>query len=774
MATEDSIIDDFNGKTKTLGWDIVAAYDRTKINMLFEQQYVRKVSEGAHFSPIFWESENKKIKFDNLILGVPLISFENSLIEGSQAMVKLNFISGTIIELYDDGRVKNYQRITPNNNYHMTITVDLIAATGSVDNNGKVVVEFKKGILGVVNVINDAPAEVKEFFRNWLKDNDVTYELGILKLDNTAGLVPKMFKIRTQPAPGANSRSSDNYGHGAVLLFIATNYNPNGGVLPTSSSNFPYLIPDNRSAMLIISNKTLFENILKPQYEHLLPSSTGVELELVSLDSQQNDSAKYLNIKNGYSESNEPVQYKRGKYTVWTGLVKHNGFDNIWPEKVKIPYSGMYIKPEKEKIIFSGVGNNGQSYHFDQSVGVLESSLITGHYSRNKIDFYVDGSIDITPTVISNDEIKLESYYGMNSRYDKQGVSGWGGFIGPDFESEFIDKTAEVVKGIVENNLSNVAKIKLDSISLFAVNHLLFPESNYLEFDKVYVPGDMVLFGDISPTSTAFRINDLQLTMPVKAKHKFTTNTKATVNWSITPAELGSINANTGDYMAPTKIKGNNQIVTITATDPNTNAKASAVVILVPSSVSISPSFVVINEKDVNKNANFTVYGDKKVNWRVETGTGYGVVDENGKYTPPAAFPAGYNMVTLTAVADNGDLDKVNILLISKSTQAEFTIDPNYSRVSLKPDENIDFSSKGNTDFTPSEWSLMPKRGDIKIGKPEIVGEDEFHNPIEKYTATYTAPSDITCSEIVLLRVTHKNKPNRAGYALITLEPKIS
>ncbi|WP_448512104.1 hypothetical protein [Photorhabdus laumondii] len=233
MATEDSIIDDFNGKTKTLGWDIVAAYDRTKINMLFEQQYVRKVSEGAHFSPIFWESENKKIKFDNLILGKPLISFENSSIEGSQATAKLNFISGTIIELYDDGRVKNYQRITPNNNYYMTIAVDLIAATGSVDNNGKVVVEFKKGILGVVNVINDAPAEVKEFFRNWLKGNDVIYELGILKLDNTAGLVPQMFKIRTQPAPGANSRSSDNYGHGAVLLFIATNYNPNGGVLPT-------------------------------------------------------------------------------------------------------------------------------------------------------------------------------------------------------------------------------------------------------------------------------------------------------------------------------------------------------------------------------------------------------------------------------------------------------------------------------------------------------------------------------------------------------------
>ncbi|TDB55706.1 hypothetical protein [Photorhabdus luminescens] len=774
MSTENSIVNDFNGKTKTLGWDIIAAYDRDKINMLFEQQYVRKVSEGTHFSPIFWESKDKKTKFDNLILGVPLISFENSSIEGSQATVKLNFISGTIVELYDDGRVKNYQRITPNNDYYMTITVDLIAATGAVGNDGKVVVKFKEGTLGDVNVIDNAPAEVKEFFRNLLKDNDVTYELGILKLNNTDGLVPKMFKIRTQPAPDANLYGSDNYGHGAVLLFIATNYNPNGGVLPTNSSNFPYLIPDNRSAVLILSNKTLFENILKPQYEYLLPSSTGVELELVSLDSQQDDSAKYLNIRSGYSESDEPVQYKRGNYTVWTGLVKYNGATSIWPEKVKVPYSGMYIKPEREKIIFSGVGNNSQSYHFSQSVGVLEDSLITGHYSENKIDFYVDGSIDITPTVISNDEIKLESHYGMSTRYDKQGASGWGGLIGPDFESEFIDKTAEIVKGVVETDLANVAKIQLDSISLFAVNHLLFPESNYLEFDKVYVPGDMVLFGDISPTSTAFKINDLQLTMPVSTKHKFTTNTNATVNWSITPAELGSIDANTGDYTAPTKIKGNSQVVTITATDAKTNAKASAVVTLLPSSVSVSPSFVVINENDVNKNVNFTVYGNKKVNWSVETGTGYGVVDANGKYTPPASFPAGYNMVTVTAVADNGDLDKVNILLISKNTQAEFRIDPSYSRDSLIPDGNIDFSSTGNSDFSPSEWSLMPERGDIKVGKPEIIGKDEFDNPIEKYTATYTAPSDITRSEIVLLRVTHKNKPNRAGYALITLEPKIS
>ncbi|KGM28814.1 hypothetical protein KS18_07230 [Photorhabdus luminescens] len=771
MSTENSIVNDFSGKTKTLGWDIIAAYDRTKINMLFEQQYVRKVSEGTHFSPIYWESRNKKIKFDNLILGVPLISFENSSIEDSQATVKLNFISGTIVELYDDGKVKNYQKITPNNDYHMTITVNLIVATGSVGNDGKVVVEFKKGNLNVVNVIDDVPAEVKEFFRNWLKDNDVTYELGILKLDNTAGLVPKMFKIRTQPAPGTNLRSSDNYGHGAVLLFIATNYNPNGGGLPTSSSNFPYLIPDNRSAMLIISNKTLFENILKPQYEHLLPSSTGVNLELVKLDSQSDDSASYLNITSGYAESDEPVKYEGGGYTVWTGTVKYHDNSNMWLENAKIPYSGMHIKPGKEKIVFSGTDNNGDSYHFTQPVGILNNSAISGGWYKSKIDFYIDGSIDITPHVKSNDEIELKLNNGMSTRCDKKDEPFWTLHFYP--KEKFINKIAEIVNGVVENNLSNVAKVELDSINLFAVNHLLFPESNYLEFDKVYVPGDMVLFGDISPTSTSFKINDLQLTMPVKTKHKFTTNTNATVNWSITPAELGSIDANTGDYTAPAKIKGNSQIVTITATDSKANTKASAVVTLLPSSVSVSPSFIVINENDVNKEVNFTVYGNKKVNWNVETGTGYGVVDANGKYTPPAAFPAGYNMVTVTAVADNGDLDKVNILLISKNTKGEFRIDPSYNQELLTPDAVMKFSSVGDDLISPSEWSLMPARGNIKVGAPEVT-KDESGNDIEKYTATYTAPNDITRSEIVLLRVTHKNKPNHAGYALITLEPKIS
>ncbi|PQQ39621.1 hypothetical protein C6H68_00090 [Photorhabdus luminescens] len=130
-------------------------------------------------------------------------------------------------------------------------------------------------------------------------------------------------------------------------------------------------------------------------------------------------------------------------------------------------------------------------------------------------------------------------------------------------------------------------------------------------------------------------------------------------------------------------------------------------------------------------------------------------------------------MVTVTAVADNGDLDKVNILLISKNTKAEFTINPSYNQELLTPDAVMKFSSVGNDLTSPSEWSLMPERGNIKVGEPEVT-KDEFGNDIEKYTATYTAPSDITCSEIVLLRVTHKNKPNRAGYALITLEPKIS
>jgi hypothetical protein len=69
MTTTNDIISTLSGKTKTLGWDAVVAYDRERINHLLQQQYVAKLATGTHFPPVTWSNSGETLRFENLTLG---------------------------------------------------------------------------------------------------------------------------------------------------------------------------------------------------------------------------------------------------------------------------------------------------------------------------------------------------------------------------------------------------------------------------------------------------------------------------------------------------------------------------------------------------------------------------------------------------------------------------------------------------------------------------------------------------------------------------------
>ncbi|CAQ84341.1 MULTISPECIES: hypothetical protein [Photorhabdus] len=515
MNTAQEIINRLSGRAVTLGWDVVIAYDRKKINTLLEQQYVEKVKNGENFPLINWENQRKTLQFKDLQLGVPLISFENSTLENSRALATIEFISGAIIEFSDSGQIINYKKIEPSHGYGMVLTIDLMAGTGSVEEQGRVIINLNEGAILDLHVIQQPPAEVVEFFRTWLMANKMTYELGKLDLSSQAGLVPRSFRIRTQRAPEKIRKATSDEGNGAVLLFVATNYNPTSGTLP--AKDYPWLIPEEYSGALLIGNKCLFKDILKPNLDQLFDKGEW------TLKVQQTDSDQllhYLEANSAYiTDKPYMADFEGTQDGVWTGRYKFEtgrGHYGVY-ENVRFPINGMLMKPAKTGLQLSI--DSPQSHQFNVDFGMKWfhcANIMCGYSWFNETyPFYLDG----------------KSFYQVHIDPDKEVIY----FTGPDedinivgnysppawWQSKWQKHISDDFTDISSEKFKRLSQIKLPEICMFAVNHLLFPGHNTLLLKDVYLPGDMVIFGDINPSLTAFRVTPLKATVVAKGTQQF-------------------------------------------------------------------------------------------------------------------------------------------------------------------------------------------------------------------------------------------------------------
>jgi hypothetical protein len=118
----------------------------------------------------------------------------------------MEFIDGSITELQtlkSLSQATRHTRLRPGMGYGLKMNVDLITGTGTVGQEGTVVIDFKSQSISVEG-INETSAEVVQYFSNWLQNNNVTYEVGQISMAALGtGLTPTSFIIRTQPASDA-------------------------------------------------------------------------------------------------------------------------------------------------------------------------------------------------------------------------------------------------------------------------------------------------------------------------------------------------------------------------------------------------------------------------------------------------------------------------------------------------------------------------------------------------------------------------------------------
>ena len=89
------------GKSITRGWDAVVTMNRTKVNALFEQQYIDRINKYSFIERITGShpidtSGYAVLELSGLILSQPLLSFENASLANSRARLTFRVEAGTV------------------------------------------------------------------------------------------------------------------------------------------------------------------------------------------------------------------------------------------------------------------------------------------------------------------------------------------------------------------------------------------------------------------------------------------------------------------------------------------------------------------------------------------------------------------------------------------------------------------------------------------------------------------------------------------------------
>ena len=247
-----------SGKSITLGWDAIVFMNRAKVNSLLEQQYITRFNRDSFMKHITGAASmtpdgQEILELSGLILSQPRLSFETASLRNSRVTATMDIVSGSVSYVRKGsnevpGSVLYSYKVTANQGCTLTMDINLAESQGTVNEQGKVIVDIAEGYNCRCNLVNEEKAQEQLglFFKALYmeqKPDDRVYELGMLDLRDVDLLAPRSFIIRTMATEQGALRDSDDYGEGAVVLMVRTKGNPEEGDEP-SEGKLDYLIPN--------------------------------------------------------------------------------------------------------------------------------------------------------------------------------------------------------------------------------------------------------------------------------------------------------------------------------------------------------------------------------------------------------------------------------------------------------------------------------------------------------------------------------------------------
>ncbi|VVO10730.1 hypothetical protein PS858_01372 [Pseudomonas fluorescens] len=592
---------------RTKKWDSVLAFDRAKTNTVLLQEYIGRFSTDDYLAPITEEildnsTPTQKEYIVDYVFDSPRLSFQNASLQNSKAQLDIKVVGGTHLTFskvagdltWSIARIALEDAL---DGPKLSAEIDLAVNNGVVSSAGQVEIKIDQGVDYKLTYVDTphlqrvAGERIKQLF-SVLPEKQTTFVLNQLKFEPDQFLKPKEFIVRTHNKKGSGARlqADENDTEGAVLLFVTMEGGTNGD-LPATNKDLRYLLADGYSATVLLSHEIIKEKIIV----------AGMRLM-----NQSNIEFKYTPIEQDGGFYG--IRAREGALVEDGDLIVTPGFD------LKIDFLHIeFIKNPHEHLlnVFSFL-LPGYMLSTDPGWVTKTCSLVAAGYSYQSAvclrlqgkEVWIPGTITFTwnthfplDLVIENGDVKFVPRPIQPPITEMFAVSAGTFEDIPAINSAInlaLPKLEEWLRTAIHAAYDRFMTV-LPRINTFTLNSLLFRGDNTVQLDNVHIPTDMVLFGHVGPTLTAFTLNRLEHVIGHSEEFKFATvPLRNDVTWKVenipgSSGNPGSIDATTGLYKAPTsdQLVGDHTRLKVTATDGTHSS--SALVSVLRRGITINP-----------------------------------------------------------------------------------------------------------------------------------------------------------------------------------------
>lgn len=725
------------GRTVTEGWDVVCAIAYDKVNEWFLEQYVDRLSAGedAVINGSVTEAGGVAIQAVNLTLGPPLINFSPTY-PANYVGLTVNFLSGQVNVVQTNAGATNVlstQVITPGDDYALTGLVPLASVQGEVDNGHDVVIDIVNGqsFSARLDLPEGAQTLLGQFMKSWLVDNlkGYTYKLGTLIYgDNGTNLVPAgTFQFATQ------IDATDATDTGRLLLFIPTTYNPSGG--SQTALGLADVVPQGCSTALIISSRALFAGILAGFY-----TSTFSKFGVQATASQSTPSSPYSLALTAGSVNLGEQSYAFEPNTAFAGTVfsGRTGWGGDTNEPVVVPLSGTQLLLSSNQLHISA----RLQWPQDLAIHAAEPHS-EGVRAWGTVTMTASVTCDTTASVTAvQDTVTLAGTPSISVTFDASSINSDTNFAG-DWS-----QLADQITAAASAALTELFQVPLPQINAFAVSNLLFPGKNILDFQSVYLPGDLVIFGDVAAPGVLVSPGSATLGPGGSQQFSAATSSGEAVTWTAT---YGTVSGS-GLYTAPSTVS-QVAVDTVMATGQQSGDAAAALVTMVPQGAQVSPAYTLMQPTTPPQQFSAALSGapNQDVTWSMTPQVGS--LNQAGLYTPPSSVSAP-QAVTVTATSpSNSAISGTALVVLAPSSPTVVAVTPSSSALTAGQTQQFKAALPGGMPDTVT-WTLLPS----SAGRITADG-------------LYISPQSIDEPQAVLVMATSTIASALYGTGLVMLSP---
>jgi hypothetical protein len=598
------LVSEMQGKSLTYGWDALTLYDQRKANELLFQLYIERFNtENGYIEPASmiaaWGDDSYLEHIFDLKLSAPRLSFESSDPSlPARARLTMDMVGGMIVSTKNNPggvvAVSRMLKVLPIGGPQLWM--DQPVTKGVVSGLGDVVIDLKNANTFMANFVfgdlamSDVGKRFKEYFEKELKPEQKVFPLGRLEGHLNGVLTPKSFEIKTMKSDPLAVFGDENYGDGAVMMFITLKDGTDSNVFP--NNNAPYLIPSDGNGKtytgsLLLSNKVLLDRILRSHFSGVLehgvvfkplPSTPDIATELVGAGGA-------VNI------------VSRVELQIWFPPIGLNpGYFTPMPlnADVSIPFKDLLtvsVNPADSTLKFHW-RLVAQAQYFMRDV---PHELLVG--------VKIEGVLSVHAKIALDKETGIVTFDKLSSNVVVKAPEG-AKWLKTFPEGSRLPSTDDMLYATlfhIENYMKNIEKsLSFPGVDTFLARNILFPGENALQLSDAVLPGDLFLVGSIDPARTTSVLTPSNSTIEAGRKLQFTLTPKPDeVQWSVKDvdgklAEPGMISPS-GEYTAPSADKLSDgfvaALVTATGMLDGKAVQSSALVSVLHSAIVANPMY---------------------------------------------------------------------------------------------------------------------------------------------------------------------------------------